>query len=183
MRIVAGRHKGRPLVAPEGRVARPTADRARQALFNILAHAATDGLDGLRVVDCFAGTGALGLEALSQGAAHAVFVENHPASLSALAHNIGVLGEEAACTVLPTDATRLPPAPAPCGVAFLDPPYRSELALPCLDSLVGQGWLTAGGLAVVETAARAPFTVPAGFTLEDDRAYGVARLLFLRKDG
>lgn len=183
MRIVAGRHKGRPLAAPPGHTARPTADRARQALFNILAHSAEVELEGARVVDCFAGTGALGLEALSQGAAHATFVESHPASLKILAANIAALGEGAATAVLAMDATRLPPAPRPCTLAFLDPPYQSGLAGSCLGALAEKGWLADGALAVVEVAAREAFVPPPGFDSLDERTYGAARFVFVRRGG
>ena len=179
MRIVAGRHRGRPLVAPDGDLARPTADRARQALFNILAHTPLVDLDGAHVVDCFAGTGALGLEALSRGARHASFIENHPAAQAALAANIATLGETANTTILRGDATRPPLAAAPCRLALLDPPYHSGLAVPCLVALVAGGWLTSGALAVVEVARDEGLAPPEGFTIEDERVYGAARLMFL----
>ena len=181
MRIVAGRHRGRRLDAPAGRDSRPTADRARQALFNILAHAEGTPLAGARVVDCFAGTGALGLEALSQGAAHASFVEAHPAALTALRANIAALGETARTTVLRADATRPPTTSHPCGLAFLDPPYHVGLAGPCLTALAERGWLTENALAVVEVAAREDFAAPIGFAITDERVYGAARLVFLRR--
>jgi len=179
MRIVAGRHRGRPLVAPDGRLARPTADRARQALFNILGHTPLVELDGAHVVDCFAGTGALGLEALSQGARHASFIDNLPEALAALAANIASLGETANTTIVRGDATRPPPATAPCRLALLDPPYHSGLAVPCLAALAAGGWLTPDALAVVEVARDEGLAPPEGFTLTDDRVYGAARLLFL----
>ncbi len=180
MRIVAGRNRGRRLATPAGSTARPTADRARQALVNILAHGEGGGLDGARVVDAFAGTGALGLEALSRGAAHACFLESHPASLAALAANIAALGEAERTTVIRGDATRPPPAVLPCSLALLDPPYQSGLAGPCLEALAGAGWLADGAVAVVEVAAREPFAAPAGFAIADERIYGAARLVFLR---
>jgi len=179
MRIVAGRNRGRPLVAPEGRLARPTADRARQALFNILTHSPLVELEGARVVDCFAGTGALGLEALSQGARHASFIDNNPAALAALAANIASLGEGGRSTILRGDATRPPPPVHPCQLALLDPPYHSDLAGPCLTALVEAGWLESGSLAVVEVARDEELTPPEGFVIEDQRVYGAARLLFL----
>jgi 16S rRNA (guanine966-N2)-methyltransferase len=180
MRIVAGRHRGRRLAAPAGSIARPTADRARQALFNILAHADGLTLAGARVVDSFAGTGALGLEALSQGAAHACFIERHPAALAALEANIAALGEAERTTIIRADATRPPAAAQACTLALLDPPYHSDLAGPCLTALAGGGWLADGALAVVEVAAREPFAPPAGFAIVDERSYGAARLVFLR---
>ncbi len=179
MRIVAGRHRGRRLVAPEGLTARPTADRARQALFNILRHSPWVELDGARVVDCFAGTGALGLEALSQGAGHACFVDSHPAALAALKANIESLREGDAATVMAADATRLPVAGAACALALLDPPYHSGLAEPCLDVLARQGWLAPQALVVVEIAAAEALVAPADFTIRDERIYGAARLVFL----
>ena len=183
MRIVAGRNRGRRLVAPAGGTARPPADRARQALFNILGSAAGCALDGARVVDCFAGTGALGLEALSRGAAHACFLESHPAALAALAANIAALGEAERTTAIRGDATRPPPAVLPCRLALLDPPYHSGLAGPCLEALARGGWLADGAVAVVEVAAREPFAAPSGFVVVDERIYGAARLVFLRHSG
>jgi len=179
MRIVAGRHRGRRLEAPDGRVARPTADRARQALFNILVHSPLVELAGARVIDCFAGTGALGLEALSQGAAHASFIENAPAALAALEANIRSLGETNRCTVIRTDATDAPPAVRPCQLALLDPPYHSGLAPLCLAALVAGAWLGPGALAVVEVARDEALTPSEGFSLEDERVYGAAKLVFL----
>lgn len=178
MRIVGGKHKGRPLAAPDGKIARPTADRARESLFNILAHSDWVALDGARVVDCFAGSGALGLEALSRGAGAVTFVENHPASLAAIRANLDTLREQG--RVMRADATRLPPAPAACDLALVDAPYGRELSAPCLASLAAQGWLAQGALAVVEVAAREDFTPPADFVLADQRVYGAARLIFLR---
>ena len=178
MRIVAGRFKGRRLMAPEGNLARPTADRARQALFNILEHSPLVELSEARVVDCFAGTGALGLEALSRGAGHASFIESHPAALAVLGANIAALGMEGATTIHRTDATR-PPAPArACRLALLDPPYHSGLAQPCLTALAAGGWLETGALAVVEVARNEDVAAPPGFTLADQRLYGAARLVF-----
>lgn len=177
MRIVGGKHKGRVLTAPDGRVARPTADRARQALFNILAHSDLVALDGARVVDCFAGSGALGLEALSRGASHVSFVENHPDSLAAIRANLAVLKESA--DIIRADAAKVPPAKAPCDLALLDAPYHSGLSAPCLSALVNGNWLADGALVVVEVAAKEEFQPPAGFEMHDQRIYGAARLIFL----
>lgn len=184
MRIVAGRHKGRRLEAPAGLTARPTADRARQALFNILAHSDLVDLDGALVVDAFAGSGALGLEALSRGAAHVWFLENHRGAQGAIRANIQALDEEDRTTLLGVDAARPPRAPMAgrsgrCTLALLDPPYGSGLAAPCLEGLAGQGWLAGDALAVVEVAAAEPFAPPAGFEAVDERTYGAARLVFL----
>ena len=186
MRIVGGRHRGRRLVAPPGESVRPTSDRAREALFNILSHGrfAASGLPfaGKPVLDAFAGTGALGLEALSRGASAAVFIETEREALAALRRNIAALGEEDSVRVMASDATRPPRATMRCAVAFLDPPYGSGLAAPALAALAAAGWFAEGALAVVEIAAREPLPVPDGLSLIDERVYGAARLVFLRRE-
>jgi 16S rRNA (guanine966-N2)-methyltransferase len=179
MRLVAGRHKGRRLEAPPGRIARPTADRVRQALFDILAHTDLVELDGAVVVDAFAGSGALGLEALSRGASHASFLELDTQSLAAIYANIKALKEESRTKVIRADATKPPAAPQPGTLAFLDPPYHSGLAAPCLEALAAKGWLAEEALAVVELATDEAFTPPAGFVQMDERDRGAARLVFL----
>ena len=187
MRIVGGSHRGRRLVAPPGEAVRPTSDRAREALFNILSHGefAAAGLmfADRPVLDAFAGTGAYGLEALSRGAGTAVFVENDREALAALRRNIAALGEEERAHIVAADATRPPHAPFACAVAFLDPPYRGGVAAPALAALAAAGWLAADALAVVEVAAREPLPAPEGFAIIDERTYGAARLVFLRREG
>jgi 16S rRNA (guanine966-N2)-methyltransferase len=194
MRIVGGRHKGRRIEAPPGDAVRPTADRARQALFDRLAHAdlggdGTSPLIGARVLDAFAGSGALGLEALSRGAVHATFLDESAAALATIRANVAALGERAHADVRRADATRPPAAPAdpaamPCSLVFLDPPYGSGLALPALAALAAGGWIAAGALAIVETAAgEALGEPPAGFELGDARRHGKAVLTFLRRLG
>ena len=186
MRIVGGRHRGRRLLAPPGEAVRPTSDRAREALFDILSHgrSAADGIPfaGAAVLDAFAGTGALGLEALSRGAAEAVFFERDPEALAILRRNVASLGENARAEILACDATRPPRAGLRCAVAFLDPPYRSGLAAAALGAIAAAGWLAADALAVVEVGAREGFVAPAGFALIDNRVYGAARLVFLHRD-
>ena len=187
LRIVGGVHRGRRLVAPAGEAVRPTSDRAREALFNILSHGrfAAEGspFAGRPVLDAFAGTGALGLEALSRGASAAAFIENGRDALAALRRNIAVLGEEDRAHILAGDATRPPRAAMVCAVAFLDPPYRSGLAAPALAALARAGWLMPEALAVVEVAAREELPMPPGFEALDERVYGAARLVFLRYNG
>ena len=183
MRLVAGLHKGRRLAAPPGRVARPTADRVRQALFDILTHTDLVELEGAVVLDAFAGSGALGLEALSRGAAHASFLELNPESLAVLYANIATLGEEGRAKVIRADAVKPPAAPAPCTLAFLDPPSRSGLVGPCLDALAARGWLAKDALVVVEVAADEDFTPPAGFEEVDRRRHGAAQLVFVVYQG
>ena len=185
MRIVGGSHRGRRLVAPPGETVRPTSDRAREALFNILSHGAfaAEGVPFAEkpVLDAFAGTGALGLEALSRGAAEAVFIENDREALTGLRRNIADLGETARVRVIAGDATRPPRVTVACAVMFLDPPYASGLAAPALSALAGAGWLMPDELAVVEVGAREPFTAPSGFVILDERVYGAARLIFVRR--
>ena len=186
MRIVGGRHRGRRLKAPMGRALRPTSERAREALFNILEH----GIEGVRlqdasVVDVFAGSGALGLEALSRGAAHATFIDKGPEALACVRRNAARIGEARRVTLLKLDGGRLPPPPlaarAPVALAFLDPPYGSNLAPAALSGLAAKGWIAAGALCVVEAAAAETMTPPEGFTHLDERTYGAARFVFLRK--
>jgi 16S rRNA (guanine966-N2)-methyltransferase len=183
MRIIAGKHRGRALKAPEGSAVRPTSDRAREALFDILAHGRFGEnppfLDA-RVLDAFAGTGAFGLEALSRGAAQASFMEKDRTALAALRANIVALGEERNAAVLAVDVLHPPRAAAPATLAFLDPPYGQDLAAPALTALAAAGWLAPDALVVVEVAAKQKLAPLAGFTLLEERRYGAARLVFLR---
>jgi 16S rRNA (guanine966-N2)-methyltransferase len=186
MRIVGGSHRGRRLVAPVGEAVRPTSDRAREALFNILSHgrfaAAGLAFAGRPALDAFAGTGAFGLEALSRGASAAVFIESEREALAVLRRNVAALGVADQAHIVAGDATRPPRAVLACAVAFLDPPYRSGLAAPALAALAAAGWLSPDALVVVEVAAREDLPLPAGFTLLDERVYGAARLVFLGRE-
>ena len=179
MRIVAGKHRGRRIEAPRGERLRPTADRVREAVFNILAHGERDLIAGAAVLDAFAGTGAMGLEALSRGAAHATFIERHRAALECLGRNIARLGEVEQTTVIRGQATRPGLASRTIGLAFLDPPYGGGLAEPALLALAEEGWLAPGATIVVELAGDDVFVPPEGFAISDDRAYGKTRVLFL----
>jgi 16S rRNA (guanine966-N2)-methyltransferase len=182
MRIVAGRCKGRQLLAPPGTTTRPTADRVRQALFDMLWHAPWAGresVEGALVLDAFAGTGALGLEALSRGAAQASFMETDAAALAALRRNVAACRAEGESRVLAADATRPPRAPRPCTLVFLDPPYGQRLVARALAGLAGAGWLAPGALISAEFG-REPAEPPPGFSLLAERSHGPARLLFLR---
>ncbi|KZD11038.1 16S rRNA (guanine(966)-N(2))-methyltransferase RsmD [Oceanibaculum pacificum] len=180
MRIVAGRHRGARLEAPAGDATRPTADRARQALFDTLTGGRFDlDLDGATVLDVFAGTGALGLEALSRGAARALFIEQSRPALAALRQNIAHLKAEDRCQVLAIDATRPGPGREAAALVLMDPPYRSGLAWPALARLAEAGWLAPAALVVIELAKDEAYDPPAGFALLDDRRYGAARFLFL----
>jgi len=184
MRVIAGKHRGRKLLAPEGGEVRPTGERAREALFDILMHGRlSDGkpaYEDAQVLDAFAGTGAFGLEALSRGARFVSFIEQDRVARAVLKDNIAALGETQHAAILSGDATKPPRATGPCSLAFLDPPYREDLAAPALAALGKAGWLAENALVIVELAAREDFTVPDGFTLLDERRYGAARFVFLR---
>lgn len=175
MRIVAGAWRGRALLAPRGKATRPTADRVRQALFDMLLHAPWGGhgaIDGALVLDAFAGTGALGLEALSRGAAAATFIEQDRAALAALRANIANLGAEDRCAVLATDVLAAPRG-TPCSLIFLDPPYGRGLVPLAVAHLTRRGWIAEGALIIAETGRDEP--PPATFLLAE-RPHGAARL-------
>ena len=183
MRIVAGSYRGRRLGAPAGTAVRPTADRVRETLFNMLAHgraAPAAGLAGARVLDAFAGSGALGLEALSRGAAHATFMETRAEALEALQANIHSLALDTVTTIVMADLRNPPKAQETCRFVLLDPPYGAALAAPALNALAESGWLAPGALCVVELAAREPFTMPPDFALLEQRRVAAARLVFLK---
>ena len=185
MRITSGTFRGKPLRAPPGRATRPTSDRARQAVFNILEHAPwSPGLQGLRVLDLFAGSGALGLEALSRGAAFCLFVETDETARGAIRDNVESLELFGRTRIHRRDATDLGARPASAGDAFglvfLDPPYGAGLGERALASLSAGGWLAAGSVCVLERGPGEPLLAPAGFELLDQRSYGVAELSFLR---
>lgn len=184
MRIVGGTLKGRTLAAPAGRETRPTSDRAREAVFNVLAHAPwSPGLEGRRVLDLFAGSGALGLEAISRGAAFALFVETDAAARGVLRDNIEVLGLFGVTRIHRRDATDLGAKPAGLGaqfdLVFLDPPYGRGLGEAALAQLSAGGWISADALIVLECGADETPSLH-GFTPLDERAYGAAKILFLR---
>jgi 16S rRNA (guanine966-N2)-methyltransferase len=182
MRIVGGRLGGRTLASPRTQAIRPTADRLRESLFNILAHAYGDPVTGARVLDLFAGTGALGLEALSRGAAFALFVDDAVEARALLRENIAALGLGGVTRIFRRDATRLGPAHPvdPFSLVFLDPPYSKGLAEKALVSAREGGWLAQGALIVVEEAADAGFTAPAGFDELERRRYDDTEMVFLR---
>lgn len=188
MRIVAGKHKGRTIAAPEGRDIRPTSDRARESLFNILEHrgwgpGGRSPVAGAYVLDAFCGTGALGLEALSRGAAHATFMDNTRAALALCRDNLRALGENAHAQVLQGDCLRPARPRTPCSIVFLDPPYNSDLAGPALAALAAAGWIAPDAICIAETSAKETLEPPPGFEPLDERRYGAARLSILRFTG
>ena len=184
MRIVAGQFKGRPIQAPKSDATRPTSDRARESLFNILAHADwAPELDGARVMDLFAGSGALGLEALSRGAEFCLFVETAHAARGAIRQNIEALGLFGTTRIHRRSATELGERPAgigaPFDVVFIDPPYKKGLVAPCLQALKTGDWLSDRALAVVETAADEALELDS-WTCVSERSIGAAKLWFLQ---
>lgn len=182
MRIIAGRFRGHALKAPKTYRVRPTSDRLRETLFNVLAHAYADPVSGARVLDLFAGTGALGLEALSRDAAFALFVEDGVEARGVLRGNVEALGVAGQTRIFRRDATRLGLVHPnqPFTLVFADPPYGKGLAEKALASARAGGWVAADALIVVEEAGDADFVVPDGFAEIETRAYGEAKLIFLR---
>lgn len=175
IRIIGGAWRGRALAVPADGAVRPTSDRAREAVFNRLTHSfAGRGfrLVGAHVADVCAGTGAFGFEALSRGAAHAVLIERDPAVAATLKRSVAALGAEDRATIIVADATAPPPAPEPCDLILIDPPFDAEMTGPALSALAKRGWFKPGALAVVESETGRPPTVPTGFTLLDQRRYG-----------
>jgi 16S rRNA (guanine966-N2)-methyltransferase len=182
MRIVGGRCRGRTLTGPKSQSIRPTGDRLRESLFNILAHAYSDPVTDARVLDLFAGTGALGLEAISRGAAFALFVDEGAEARALIRANVDALGVGGVTRVFRRDATKLGPAhPVEAfSLAFLDPPYRKGLAEQALTAAREGGWLVKDALVVVEEAADAGFKAPDGYEEIERRTYDDSELVFLR---
>lgn len=185
MRIVAGSLKGRAITAPEGQNTRPTSDRARQAIFNVLEHAAwAEPLDGARVIDLYAGSGALGYEAISRGAAFALFVEIEDEARGAIRENADAWGLMGRTRVHRRSATDLGVRPGSAGeafdIAFLDPPYRKGLGEQTLARLLEGNWLKPGATVVFERGSDEPEIETPGYERLDARDYGAARVLFLR---
>lgn len=187
MRIIGGKFRGRAIIAPKGDVARPTADRTREALFNILAHRDGFSFEGARVIDLFAGSGALGLEAMSRGAAWCLFVEMDAGARGAIRDNIEGLGLFGSTRIHRRSATSLGAKPAGIGppftLAFLDPPYRKDLASPAMAALKSGAWLAPGAVVIVEQAKdEAPVAVD-GFEEVDRRIYGDTQIGIYRFAG
>lgn len=186
MRIVGGNLRGKKLLLPEDKRIRPTSDRTREALFNILGH------DGdmrsehgplpteARTLDLFAGTGALGLEALSRGAGHVTFIDNHPDSLKLIGANIRHMNLSRRADILRQDVASLGNTNAPYDLVLMDPPYGADLAMPCILALKEGNWLKPSAIIVIELGVKDMFELPHGFDLLKDRTYGAARLIFLR---
>jgi 16S rRNA (guanine966-N2)-methyltransferase len=181
MRVVGGRLGSRPLKAPKSQAVRPTSDRLREALFNILTHSYGDPVSGSRVLDLFAGTGALGIEALSRGATYTLFVDDGVEARALLRDNVETLGLAGVTRIFRRDATRLGPVypVEPFNLAFLDPPYGKGLAGTALAAARAGGWLLPGAFIVVEEAADADFAAPAGYDELERRQYDDTEFTFL----
>jgi 16S rRNA (guanine966-N2)-methyltransferase len=185
MRVVGGKHRGRTLAAPATQTVRPTSDRVRESLFNILAHAYGDPAANARVLDLFAGTGALGIEAISRGAAIAVFVDDGEEARALIRRNIDTIGLGGVTRVLRRDATKLGPAHPiePFTLAFLDPPYNKGLAEKALISAHAGGWIAPDALVVVEEGIERDFKAPEGFEELERRFYDETQIAILRHPG
>lgn len=181
MRIISGIWRGRPLLAPPGQKTRPTSDRAREGLFSMLA-SRLGSFEGLQVADLFAGTGALGLEALSRGAAHCTFVDRDPAALTVLKRNIDKLGAAERAEVRAQAAENAAPPRMPCHLVLIDPPYGTGLAEQAVERIATPGWLAPGAWVGVELSGE-EIAVPESLVLEAERRFGKARILLLRQPG
>jgi 16S rRNA (guanine966-N2)-methyltransferase len=182
VRVIGGRLRGRPLAAPKTKAIRPTADRLRESLFNILMHAYGDPCSGARVLDLFAGTGALGIEAMSRGAAFTQFVDDGAEARALLRESVATLGLGGTTRIFRRDATKLGVAHPvePFSLGFLDPPYGQNLAAAALTSARDGGWFVSGALIVVEEAVRSAFVAPDSFGELERRAYDDTEFVFLR---
>jgi len=182
MRIVGGRLKGRALKGPAADAIRPTSDRLRETLFNILIHSYGDSIEGARVLDLFAGTGAMAIEALSRGARFALFVDQSAEACALIRTNVETFGLGEATRILRRDARKLGAASVDDGfsLAFLDPPYGEGLAPQALVALRDGGWLDNDALVLIEEAAQAEVTLPEGFALIETRIYGDTQVMFAR---
>lgn len=180
MRIVSGEWRGRPLAAPDGQGTRPTSDRTREGLFSMLV-SRLGSFEGLHVADLFAGTGALGLEALSRGAAHCTFVEKDRAAVATLQRNIQAFSAEARSQIYSQGVEYAPPPHRPCDLVLIDPPYETDLAAMALDRVCNAGWVVPGGWVSLETSGKPP-AAPPGFGLSAERRFGKACIsLFYRE--
>jgi 16S rRNA (guanine966-N2)-methyltransferase len=182
MRVVGGNLRGRGLAGPKSQGIRPTADRLRESLFNILLHAYGDPIGGARALDLFAGTGALGIEALSRGAAFALFIDDGAEARALIRENVAALGLGGTSRLFRRDATKLGSVHPlePFTLAFLDPPYGQNLAAAALVSARAGGWLAPGALIVVEEATKSHFAAPEGFSELERRVYDDTEVIFLK---
>ena len=182
VRIISGRNKGRKLLVPQGSSIRPTSDRIRESIFNILNSYLRGGFSGKVVADLFSGTGALGLETLSRGAQLAIFVDKQSDAINLIKHNVQNFEEENTL-VLKRDATRIGTLPNGCikaNIAFLDPPYEQGLVSKALESLIYNKWLEPNALCIIEMSAKETFNCLVEFERVDERKYGGTIIYFIR---
>ena len=184
MRIVAGKHKGKHIHGPTGVEIRPTSDRVREAIFNILAHSdwgqnEPSGIQGTRVLDGFCGTGALGLEALSRGSHFTTFIDNNFTSLDLCKRNVANLGEAETSAILRGDCLNPVKADDPCDLVFLDPPYKKDITSDALTALSNAGWIAEGAVCVLETSNKLVTEPPKNFEFRNHRSYGSTLITFL----
>ena len=183
MRIIAGKFRSRKLLPPSSSITRPTADRTRESIFNIINSLSEFKWENATVLDAFAGSGALGLEALSRGAAHVTFLENNLQAIHILKENISSLQISLQCSVVRGDATRPPKAPHPMKLVFLDPPYDQAIEEFCITALSQREWINSETLIVLETSAKRSLNLPPKAALIDQRRYGAALVSFLSYEG
>ena len=187
MRIVGGEYRGKQLALPEDNHIRPTADRTREALFNILGHSSDYRTEhgplplNASILDVFAGTGALGVEALSRGAQHVTFMDNHGASLKLIKQNVAAIKAQQRVSIFSRNGTVPGRASGPIDLVLMDPPYSQGLAIPSLIALEAGGWIQKSTVIVIELAAKEKIEIPENFEVLDERKYGAAKLLFLRQ--
>lgn len=181
MRIIAGEFRGKKLISPKGDNTRPTSDRLRERMFNILANKLEFGFQDIRVVDIFAGTGALGLEALSRGASYAVFIEKHRESIDLVQANIDSIKATKKAKILSTDARNLPLQQIPYDLIFMDPPYGRDLATPTLKCLVEKKWIGPNTLTVLEMSIGDNLIIPESLDIIDERSQRKSKALILKQ--
>jgi 16S rRNA (guanine966-N2)-methyltransferase len=184
LRIIAGKHRGRPISRPPAMITRPTMDRVRESIFNMLAHADLEGkIDYLQdavVLDAFAGSGALGLEALSRGAKFIYFFDKNTRALATVRENVWSLGEAEATKIMKADATKPPNAPQAMHLILLDPPFGKNLTALCLPPLLKGGWIDQNTLIVAEIATKEELKLPDSFSIIKEKVYGTTQMFFIK---
>lgn len=184
MRIIAGKHKGRPLSRPPAMITRPTMDRVRESIFNMLSHTDIDGkfehVEGAKVLDAFSGSGALGLECLSRGATYVYFFDKNTRALATVRENVWSLNESESCKIMKADALSPPPAPQAMNLVLLDPPFGKNYVALSLPPLLKAGWIDDHTLIVAEIATREDLNLPDGFSIIKEKVYGTAQMFFIR---
>ncbi|MBP6985602.1 MAG: 16S rRNA (guanine(966)-N(2))-methyltransferase RsmD [Alphaproteobacteria bacterium] len=184
MRVIAGKHRGRPLARPPAMITRPTMDRVRESIFNMLTHADIEGkmdyVQGANVLDAYAGSGALGIECISRGAKFIYFFDKNTRALATVRENVWSLGEADSTKIMKADATQPPQAPFAMDLVLLDPPFGKNLTALCLPHLLKAGWIDEKTLIVAEIAAKEELNLPGNFTLLRERVYGTAQVFFIQ---